>query len=59
MSILDTIVHVIALSPYGEEIGKYKTQLVKSSNDPVYDETVIFQVNHQRLPYTLLLDTIY
>lgn len=44
-SFSDTFVKVTALSPYGDEIGKHKTETIKDSNEPVFDDSFVFQVS--------------
>lgn len=42
---LDTMVKVILMSPYGEEMGKWKSATIKESENPVYAGKAIFHVS--------------
>ncbi|TKR60830.1 hypothetical protein L596_028017 [Steinernema carpocapsae] len=40
----DTYIRVAALNQYGEELGKHKTDVVRSANEPVYNDTAVFSL---------------
>uniref|UniRef100_A0A1I7ZIA9 C2 domain-containing protein n=1 Tax=Steinernema glaseri TaxID=37863 RepID=A0A1I7ZIA9_9BILA len=39
-----TYIRVAALTQYGEELGKHKTDVVRSTSDPVYNDTAVFSI---------------
>jgi len=55
----ESFVKVSLLSPYGDEIGKHKTAIRESSAAPIFDETFVFQVGEEELPYATLMMSVY
>ncbi|KAK0410533.1 hypothetical protein QR680_005180 [Steinernema hermaphroditum] len=45
----DTYIRVAVLTQYGEELGKHKTDVVRSANDPVYNDTAVFSIPFNEL----------
>uniref|UniRef100_A0A915EQK1 C2 domain-containing protein n=1 Tax=Ditylenchus dipsaci TaxID=166011 RepID=A0A915EQK1_9BILA len=57
--ILDTFVRVSALSAAGEELGKHKSETVKSNLEPNYNDTAVFQISSADLESSNMLIQVF
>jgi hypothetical protein len=55
----DTFVKVTALSQYGDELGKHKSGTFKSSSDPSYQDTAVFQIQRHDLETSSVLIQVF
>jgi len=57
--LLDTYVRVSAISATGVELGKHKSETIKSCNDPAYNDTSVFEIQRADLEQSSIMIQVY